>query len=117
MGEVPLPIRLVDGNVPNAGRVELRIGDKWGTICGNRWDMDNAEVVCRSLGYYGAMKVLKKEEITPGNPSYPIHFDRVDCDGDETGIEFCRHNGVGNHNCDHSQDVGVVCLKGRLRLF
>ena len=107
----------MDGDEPNAGRVELHIGDEWGTICGNGWDLKDAEVVCHSLGYHGAMKVLGKGDVMPGNASNPIFFDDVRCDGDESGIEFCRHSGVGNHNCDHSNDVGVHCIPGRLRIL
>ncbi|XP_072014314.1 scavenger receptor cysteine-rich domain-containing protein DMBT1-like [Amphiura filiformis] len=109
-GQVPLQVRLSDGDVPNAGRVEVLIGDEWGTVCDTNWDRKDADVICRSLGYTGAIKALKKGSVAPGNASLPIYFDSVQCDGDETGIEYCRHNGIGKHNyCDHSQDAGVEC--------
>lgn len=31
------------------GRVEVQIFGVWGTICGNNWDIDDANVVCRSV--------------------------------------------------------------------
>ena len=45
-------VRLVGGNVPYEGRVEMcsKYGD-WGTISITYWDEDNAAVVCRELGY------------------------------------------------------------------
>lgn len=44
-------LRLVGGNVPNEGRVEICKNDVWGTVCGNSWSTTDAAVVCRQLGY------------------------------------------------------------------
>ena len=43
--------RLAHGPVESAGRVEICVNGVWGRVCDNGWDINNARVVCRQLGY------------------------------------------------------------------
>lgn len=44
-----------------------------------------------------------------GTATGPILIDNVQCTGNETRLINCYHNGVGTHNCFHTDDVGVLC--------
>ena len=46
-------VRLVNGGVPNEGRVEVRIPgtERWGTVCDDTFNEKAASIVCKQLGF------------------------------------------------------------------
>jgi len=99
-------IRLVGGGI-SSGRVEVYHNGQWGTVCDDSWDMNDANVVCRQLGFSSASSA-------PGNAAYgqgsePTWMDNVACQGGEASLFACTHNGWGVENCNHGEDASVVC--------
>ena len=103
-----LVVRLVAGPDNAAGRVEVSYyNGTWGTVCDDGWGMDDAHVVCKQLGFRYALKAYGSAYY--GQGTGPILLSNVDCSGSESSLFSCRHDGVGEHNCDHSEDAGVRC--------
>ena len=100
-------IRLVGGSGPHEGRVEVYHNSVWGTVCDGDWDLQDAMVVCRQLGYGTAVSALGFAAFGWG--SGQIWYDDVRCSGHEANLTQCGHRGLGVHNCGHREDAGVIC--------
>ena len=105
--DLPIEARLVGGSTPNKGRVEVYRNGYWGTICNDGWDVPDATVVCRMLGYSGAWAAGCCAEYRGGTG--PIWLSELSCTGREKTLSECGHSGWGVNNCDHTNDAGVIC--------
>ena len=103
-------VRLVNGDNSFEGRVELSRNGTWGTVCDDLFDINDAQVICRMLGFSGAVAAYSNARY--GQGSGQIWLDDVQCNGNEANIWDCQHSGIGSHNCRHSEDASVVCQAG-----
>lgn len=106
-GPVDGDLRLVGGSVPTEGRVELFFAGQWGTVCDDLWDINDATVACRQLGFSGATEALLRAVF--GQGTGPILLDNVLCTGTESRLIDCPAQPIGLHNCAHIEDAGVRC--------
>ena len=101
-------VRLVDGPTTHEGRVEVYANGAWGTICDDDFDIKEANVICRMLGYFGALEALGGAYYGQGRGK--ILMDQLECVGDEESIFNCPINStIGQHDCTHREDAGVEC--------
>lgn len=100
-------LRLADGPHRCAGRVEVFYENRWGTVCDDHWDLQDAAVVCQELGCGAAQSAPGTGRFGMG--SGPIWLDDVNCTGTEVALSSCRTKGWGKNNCHHGEDAGVVC--------
>ena len=89
------------------GRVEVFFAGQWGTICDDYWDLKDATVVCRQLGYISAVRALRGSSVQAG--SGKIWLDNVHCKGSEQNLDKCPHSEWSKHDCNHYEDAGVEC--------
>ena len=112
--------------------MEVCYNNAWGTVCDNSWSTNDANVACRQLGFNGTSRFITVHNmewcydlshfINIGAISLfgsfvvdgtgQIVLDDLQCTGSESRLIDCPHNGLGNHNCDHSQDAGIRCVPG-----
>ncbi|XP_065193965.1 scavenger receptor cysteine-rich domain-containing group B protein-like isoform X1 [Sycon ciliatum] len=106
-------VRLAGGSNPLRGRVEVGLSDgTWGTVCDDYWDIRDATVVCRQLGYAKASSAIPRY----GGGRGPILLDNLECTGQESDLFRCQGGRVGVHNCEHSEDAGVECDNSKVRI-
>ncbi|XP_078695030.1 scavenger receptor cysteine-rich domain-containing protein DMBT1-like [Branchiostoma floridae x Branchiostoma belcheri] len=100
-------VRLRGGDGYSYGRVEVYYNGQWGTVCSDGFDSREARVICRALGFPDYYNYNYNAYY--GQGSGPIWMDNIGCSGYESSLQYCPHNGWGNHNCGHGEDVAVRC--------
>ena len=120
-------IRLVGGSAQDEGRVELCLNNAWGTICDDGFDANDANVICRQLGYpdHGTnvtscsfLCVISCASHIPldATPRLSAYFGQgtgsilrqyLRCTGSESRLVDCPSS---SSSCTHSEDAGVTCL-------
>ena len=89
-----------------SGRLEVYINGTWGTVCADGWGINETSVACRQMGLQQSRGTHR---VWPANEHsiQPIWLAKVECLGGESQLTDCKHSKV--HDCDHSEDVGIVC--------
>lgn len=100
----------MNSSTPLTGRVEIFYGGQWGTVCSDSWDIKDANIVCKQLGFPQATQAFGGAY--HGQGSGPIWMDEVACSGNESFLFECSHRGWGINDCPHSKDASVQCSYG-----
>ncbi|XP_069961476.1 neurotrypsin-like [Cherax quadricarinatus] len=91
-----------------AGTVYIKHFGRWGTVCDDGFDETHAKVVCRSLGYESGWAVPYPRAFF-GRGTGDIILDEPGCKGGESWLGECLGVVWGLTDCDHAEDVGVLC--------
>ncbi|XP_078528887.1 CD5 antigen-like [Lissotriton helveticus] len=105
-------IRLVNAGDECNGRVEVRHGKRWGTVCDSHWDMKDAQVVCRHFGCGSALRAPDNNGVF-GAGWNPVWLSRIRCTGAEASWFDCPHDAWGHNACHIRSDAGVECSEKR----
>ena len=109
-------MRLKKGKALFRGQVEVLYSGDWRPVCSYGWDLQDAHVICRQLGYNGAESSDNGQVITTLDPRWEgMWLDNVQCEGNETLIMECRHNGLGF--CLFGGPASLVCSPEGTFLF
>ncbi|XP_072903923.1 scavenger receptor cysteine-rich domain-containing protein DMBT1-like [Hemitrygon akajei] len=107
VSQTELPLRLSGGNTNCSGRLEIQSNNIWGTICDDTWGIADANVACRQLACGSALWTVVSDKEHQGVDD--IWLDEVNCKGSEAFLSSCPSSPLGQHDCDHKEDVFVVC--------
>ena len=107
------------GSSAKEGYVEaLGSNGQWGGICDNGFDMNDAEVICRMLGFPFATLALASSDAADLYGTAPsgnnFVLDGLGCTGNEESIFDCQHKGEWNENCVAKDIAGVQCEASKL---
>lgn len=108
VGTCSTQLRLVNGGDRYAGRVEVLRNGVWQTVCDDSWDMFEADVVCRQLGYGRARNAVTDSYFGEGgSQQWELSWS---CSGTERCLEACRRFAVSDSTrCSSGQNAGVIC--------
>ena len=92
--------------------MEVYHNGEWGTVCDDGWDLNDAQVVCKELGYGNATNATVNAFY--GQGSGQIWLSDLKCVGTEWTLSNCSHSGWGEFFCSHYREAGVKCLSGNI---
>ena len=104
-------LKLENGHYGNV-LVKMNGSSEWQGVCDDSWyyyGTQNAEVICRMLGFQGAINFTMHSEYgVPLNIGYgEFGLDDIQCQGYEMSLEECSY--YTGHNCGISEYAGVAC--------
>ncbi|XP_067391324.1 scavenger receptor cysteine-rich type 1 protein M130-like [Emydura macquarii macquarii] len=101
--------RLVGGDTACSGRVEIKHGNTWTTVCDASFDLNIASVICNELECGTALS-------TPGGAHFGegeglIWTEEFQCVGNESLLFSCPRIPQVNQTCSHAKDAAVTCSR------
>ena len=108
-----MAVRLVGG--ASEGRLQVKIGDRWGTVCNEGWTRQSAAVACHQMGLVLNPRdwfIEPSQLQSPMGTEDPVLMSHVDCTVLDTDIRSCFHQPAVNQTenyCGHDMDVGLRC--------
>nr|XP_038028680.1 deleted in malignant brain tumors 1 protein-like isoform X3 [Anas platyrhynchos] len=105
-------VRLVGGDSPCSGSVEVYDRDQWKAVCHSHFGAKAAEVVCRELQCGTALSAHGAAQL--GEGAGPVWDRELQCVGNESILSFCPTGTPKDKACTHSNGTHVTCTRFRL---
>ncbi|XP_068521473.1 scavenger receptor cysteine-rich type 1 protein M130-like [Anas acuta] len=105
-------VRLVGGDSPCSGSVEVYDRDQWKAVCHSHFGAKAAEVLCRELQCGTALSAHGAAQL--GEGVGPVWDRELQCVGNESILSFCPTGTPKDKACTHSNGTHVTCTRFRL---
>lgn len=99
----PFTVALGNSSSQNEGRIDILDGGVWSVVMSNNHNNQVVEVVCRELGFPGALSTY----VTP-NRMANVYKD-IACKGDENYLSECSYVEHRYDSFNVSNALGVIC--------
>ena len=104
---------MVGSNLSYVGRIELEIEGVWGTVEQVGWNIDDANVACRQLGYNSAVTPMWHTANIFQLEKTFFWMSNISCLGNDTSLFECRYNRSPLRSSKN--DAGVLCDTGKFK--
>ena len=94
--------------------MEVFYKGKWGRICPYKWSINDAKVVCRQLGFRGAVAEFIGSGVNDDEYTIPYRTSGVTCTGDESELASCDRTDIDGkfmiHSCQrYKEGAQALC--------
>ena len=96
--DIDIKLEKGEGDSTGQGRVLVGLNGAWGAICPNGWNLNDAHVVCRQLGFNSAVSATTSAKY--GTWTGRIWLRSLGCTGSEDSLLNCTHDGWGISDTD-----------------
>ena len=100
------------------GNVLVKVsGQPWRGVCDDYFDMNDAKVICKMLGYPSAKSITKESGYGSYDGSETYALDDIKCSGNASSLQDCTYiitdenwkSGDDPDSCGHNEYAGVEC--------
>ena len=109
-------VRLIGSPNEWEGHIAVYHNGTWGSVCDDGWDINDAQVVCRQLGYHDAV-AFHTQSLYVQNVFNHFWYADLECVGLENFLKDCLHSGLGPTKCYPTEEAGVKCSRECLRVL
>ena len=113
------------GSSAKDGYVEgLRSDGQWAGICDDEFDINDANVICRMLGFPYALRAYASSSDGGKSPAYDLYgpapsgnnfvLSELKCTGNELSVFDCSHSVEWIEHCWANEIAGVQCKPSKL---
>ena len=95
-----------------SGLLEVNFDGEWGYVCDDGWNEVNGDVVCRILGYEGA--IFSSGSHFSSDVNYKLNF--IYCTGGEESLLDCTYSRYAPNSCSVNKHIFIRCTSGKLHI-